>query len=275
MLENLSSRLLGFLSPYTSYFYYVGGVTRDHLLGFTTRDIDVVAPISFAAMRHLHASLKDEALNQLHFIEGFSNIRFELEGNHIDLVPLRKESYKPQSPYPEVSEGSFMEDALRRDFTVNAIYLKVSRGSAPKWIDPFNGIKDLEDSLLKTIREEAFDEDPTRIIRLYIYHYRYQFRIDAKTLDLARSATYGKLQPGLLLKYLQKVLDEKNPLLLNQLIHMGVFKGIGIHRCLAPATSAAGEELLLELFKANPGALAGFEEHKLYRLLTQASKGGT
>jgi len=256
----MDAALLALLEPHVTRFYYVGGLTRDHLLGRFTRDVDVVLPLSFAQMRALYEDLKTKSVKGLRFIEDFYNIAFELEGRHLDLVPLRKETYQEDSPYPLIAEGTFEEDVLRRDFTINAIYLEIRRGASPRWIDPLGGIADLKQGVLRSIRAEAFDEDPSRVIRLYIYRYRYGLEIEARTLKGAMEATYEKLGSGLLIKYLNKVLEEKNLQLLQEVLDRGIFEGIGLRKMPSLSGAESRRGMILALVQANPEAKEYFKD---------------
>jgi tRNA nucleotidyltransferase/poly(A) polymerase len=256
----MDAALLALLEPHVNRFYYVGGFTRDQLLGRFTRDVDVVLPLSFAQMRTLYEDLKTRNVKRLRFIWDYHNIAFELEGRHLDLVPLRKETYQEDSPYPRIAEGTFEEDVLRRDFTINAIYLEIKRGENPRWIDPLGGIKDLKQGILRSIRAEAFEEDPSRVIRLYIYRHRYGLEIEARTLKGAMEAGFEKLGSGLLVKYLNKVLEEKNLPLLQEVLDRGIFEGIGLRKMPSLTGEESGRDVILALVQANPGAKEYFKD---------------
>ena len=162
--------------------YKVGGCVRDALLGVKSKDID----FSFEFSEEFVEKFKDEpvsgfyeTMNKILEKEGFEifletpkafTTRAKFPSNHVysgltaDFVLCRKESYPdPDTRMPKVEIGTLFDDLQRRDFTVNAI----AEDEDGNLIDPFNGIKDIEDKILKCPidAKTSFNDDPLRMLR--------------------------------------------------------------------------------------------------------------
>ncbi len=172
----------------------VGGAVRDLLLGATPRELDVVvggdqrtftqAASLFA--RDLAARLGVLAGANEH--ERFGTALVEWDGGRIDVATRRAESYPAPGALPDVRAGTEEEDLERRDFTVNAIAVRLGgerRGQARAVPD---ALSDLEEGRLRVLHEQSFSDDPTRLLRLARYRARLGFEVEEHTTALARAA---------------------------------------------------------------------------------------
>ncbi len=173
----------------------VGGAVRDLLLGRTPRELDVVvaadAP-SFA--RELAASLglgADADQGQgwgiaLH--ERFGTALLWWPDGRVDIAGRRAESYPAPGTLPEVRAGTAEEDLLRRDFSVNAIAVRLG-GRRPGELHaaPF-ALEDLAGARLRVLHGRSFLDDPTRLLRLARYRSRLGFEVEGHTAELASEA---------------------------------------------------------------------------------------
>ncbi len=172
----------------------VGGAVRDLLLGATPRELDVVvggdqwaftqAAPSFA--RDLAARLGVLASANEH--ERFGTALVEWNGGRIDVATRRAESYPAPGALPEVRAGTEEEDLERRDFTVNAIAVRLGgerRGQARAVPD---ALSDLEEGRLRVLHEQSFSDDPTRLLRMARYSARLGFEVEEHTAALAAAA---------------------------------------------------------------------------------------
>ncbi|MBT6438585.1 MAG: tRNA nucleotidyltransferase, partial [Flavobacteriales bacterium] len=127
--------------------YVVGGYTRDILLNRVSKDIDIVV---IGSGIHL-AKLVTKKLNaQLSIFKNFGTAQVKTRDLEIEFVGARKESYERGSRKPIIEDGTLQEDQERRDFTINAMSISLQKDSFGELIDPFKGLQDLENKILKT-----------------------------------------------------------------------------------------------------------------------------
>ena len=149
------------LEPGTS-LYLVGGTVRDAVLGVAMQDLDLSVEGSTADT--LGSSLQRRLGGELscHFDFGTCTLTLP-SGLVVDLAGARRETYAHPGALPTVEPGSVAHDLARRDFTLNALAIRL--GAAPAFIDPYDGLKDLKTKELRTLHPLSFVEDPTRILR--------------------------------------------------------------------------------------------------------------
>lgn len=176
--------------------YLVGGFVRDKLIGRTTKDIDIVClgdAIGFANEVANSFSPKPH----VSFFKNFGTAQIKLqyltsstESNdemnnieEIEFASARKESYNYNSRKPEVLPGTLEDDQNRRDFTINALAVSLNNKDFGTLIDPFNGIKDLHNIIIKTPLQPAitFSDDPLRMMRAIRFAAQLDFEIEAET----------------------------------------------------------------------------------------------
>ena len=162
--------------------YLVGGTVRDLLLGRPSQfDFDVVVigdAEEFA--RTLAERLGGTVTTHGRF--GTATVHHGGEA-HVDVATARTESYAAPAALPDVAPAETIEDDLgRRDFTINAMAVSLPDAQL---IDPFDGLRHLDDRLVRVLHEQAFVDDPTRIFRGVRYETRLGFRMDPKTETLA------------------------------------------------------------------------------------------
>jgi tRNA nucleotidyltransferase (CCA-adding enzyme) len=179
----------------------VGGAVRDLLLGRTPREIDVVVGgrgVSFAEDARLFAERLGARLNAslpgagalavTSEHERFGTALVGWDGGQIDIATRRAESYPAPGALPEVRAGTEEEDLERRDFTVNAIAVRLAgeRGGELRAVP--DALRDLEQGRLRVLHEQSFVDDPTRLLRLARYRARLGFDVEAGTAKLAGDA---------------------------------------------------------------------------------------
>lgn len=146
--------------------YVIGGFVRDFVLKRgNAKDVDIVVDgngIEFA--RELAKRLK---VSNVAIYKSFGTAMFKYRGIEYEFVGARKESYRYNSRNPKVSRGSIEDDQVRRDFTMNAIALSLNKGEFGKLIDPFNGLQDIKNKIIRTPLdpEITFSDDPLRMMR--------------------------------------------------------------------------------------------------------------
>lgn len=165
--------------------YLIGGVVRDKLLGiedFEDIDIAVEGDVEkFVSYFKIYFGKKIVKENR----SKLKTYKFFLDDSSFDIIFTRKELYLENGMLPQLSKGDIYDDIKRRDFTINSIAYSLQDHN---YIDPLNGMKDLENRIIRENRENLFIEDPTRIFRFFKYKERLNFSTDEKTLeDLKRS----------------------------------------------------------------------------------------
>ncbi|MDP1853378.1 MAG: CCA tRNA nucleotidyltransferase [Candidatus Omnitrophota bacterium] len=190
--------------------YLVGGFVRDMLLRRPNLDLDIVIE---ARHREVEQARHRE-VGQAHHSEGvqmdgilFAEKLAEVLGarlikhkrfgtavltlpNHkkIDIATARKETYARPGALPVVSGGSIYDDLLRRDFSINAMAVTISKHNFGKLSDYFSGIADLKRKRIRVLHSLSFADDPTRMLRAIRFGERYGFSLERKTLQLFKAA---------------------------------------------------------------------------------------
>jgi tRNA nucleotidyltransferase (CCA-adding enzyme) len=163
--------------------YLVGGIVRDALLNSPNFDVDLVyegnAP-------KLGRQLAGKVNGKLTIHEKFNTAKLNLQNGQIDLATVRGETYARPGALPTVKEGTLRDDMFRRDFTINALAIKLTGPDKGELIDYFGGQRDLRDKLIRVLHENSFIDDATRIWRSVRYEQRLGFQIEEKTLKLLK-----------------------------------------------------------------------------------------
>ena len=162
--------------------YVVGGYVRDHYLGRPSTDIDVVVVGSGVAVAEELGRVL-QAKVTIYRTYGTAMLRWQ--GTEVEFVGARRESYSPESRNPQVEPGSLEDDQRRRDFTINAMAWSLNRDSFGQLVDPFEGMYDLEDCIIRTPcdPEKTFSDDPLCMMRAVRFASQLGFDIDDETFE--------------------------------------------------------------------------------------------
>ncbi len=194
--------------------YLVGGFVRDLLLRVPNLDLDlVVEGDGLVYADHLARALGGRTNKH----ERFKTAVVVLpDGMKIDVATARMEYYEEPGALPEVMEGSIKRDLYRRDFTINAMAIKLNQPDAFTLIDFFGGQKDLKEKVIRVIHNLSFVEDPTRAFRAVRFEQRYGFKIGGQTERLIKQAVkqglFERVSGMRLYSELRQMLSEKEPL---------------------------------------------------------------
>lgn len=199
--------------------FLIGGYVRDMFLERPSKDIDVVVvgsgiAVAKALVDDLMAQSKSDNRSDaeqegeakppkgktqrpyLSVFKNFGTAQVKYRGHEIEFVGARKESYSHNSRKPIVEDGTLEDDLNRRDFTINAMGVCLNQRYFGELIDPFYGLEDLEDHILRTPLDPdiTFSDDPLRMMRCVRFATQLNFHIDEETFDaLCRNAERIKI----------------------------------------------------------------------------------
>lgn len=170
--------------------YAVGGAVRDLLLGRATTDLDFVTVGAGTGIALAEAVAERLGGTTAHVYPAFGTaaVRAQLPSGEavvLEFVAARRESYRRGSRKPIVEDGTLEDDQRRRDFTVNALALRLETDRFAELVDPFGGVADLDAGILRTPLdpEATFSDDPLRMIRAARFAAQLRFRIAPETWD--------------------------------------------------------------------------------------------
>ena len=170
--------------------YVVGGFVRDFYLGRLSDqapDIDFVTVGSGIELAKKVAELLES--DNLSVFKQFGTAHISYRDMDLEFVGARKESYRRNSRKPIVEEGTLEDDQLRRDLTINALSWSLNKENFGELLDPFGGIQDLKEQMVRTPidPEQTFDDDPLRMMRAIRFATQLQFRIHSDTYEAIRT----------------------------------------------------------------------------------------
>lgn len=197
--------------------YVIGGYTRDLLLKRNSKDIDIVVTGNGIEMAEKVAL----ALGQNAKVNIFKTFGTAMIHHHdcdIEFVGARKESYKHSSRKPDVVPGTLEEDINRRDFTINSMAISLNKIDFGTLLDPFNGIQDLQDKIIRTPLNPAitFSDDPLRMLRAIRFASQLYFKIEPVTFQ-AIKANCKRIE--IISK--ERIIDELNKIILSPIPSVG------------------------------------------------------
>ncbi len=197
--------------------YAVGGYVRDQLLERDCKDIDFVCVGSGIELAEKAAQKIDPKLHVTVF-KNFGTAHFRWHDLDLEFVGARKESYQRDSRKPIVEEGTLQDDQNRRDFTINALAISLNKENYGTLIDPFNGVQDLENKLIRTPLDPdiTFSDDPLRMMRAIRFASQLNFTIVPETFEsIKKNAERIKIISQ------ERITDELNKIILSRVPSIG------------------------------------------------------
>lgn len=213
--------------------YLVGGSVRDLALGRPNLDLDLVLEGDAIPLGHSLVSKFGGKLTvhqKFHTAKWFlAKTQFESVSEFIDLISARSETYKHPAALPTVKMGTLSDDIQRRDFTINALAIRLDGEYFGELHDELNGMDDIKNGVVRVLHSRSFVDDPTRMFRAVRYEKRYDFKIASETLSLMPEALsiVEKLSAQRVRHELDLILDEPNVVpMLERLGNLDLLKSI-------------------------------------------------
>ena len=192
--------------------YVIGGWVRDLFLHRPSDDIDIVVVGSGIALAEAVAHQLGKGAH-LSVFKTYGTAQVKRGELELEFVGARKESYTRDSRNPIVEDGTLEEDQNRRDFTINAMAICLNSERYGELLDPFDGIDDLEDCIIRTPLDPdiTFSDDPLRMMRAIRFATQLGFFLDNETFDaIARN----KERIGIITK--ERIAEELNKIILSR-----------------------------------------------------------
>jgi putative nucleotidyltransferase with HDIG domain len=220
--------------------YIIGGFVRDFLIHREVKDLDVVvvgSGIGFA-----QAVSKKLGKKKIKIFKNFGVAMINHDDWELEFVGARKESYQRDSRKPEVEPGTLEDDQLRRDFTINALAIGLSGAKKGELLDPFNGLEDLENGIIRTPTdpEKTFSDDPLRMMRCIRFASQLGFTIEENTL-----AAVAKMRDRIQIVSAERTSTELNKIILSEKPSVGfklLFKTGLLHEFFPELVALQGVE---------------------------------
>jgi len=215
--EEVLHKISGILHDLGIEGYAIGGYVRDLLLGKQSKDIDIVVlGKGVEVAKEVARRLKE--VHNLTVFKNFGTAMFHYKDRQVEFVGARKESYMRNSRKPIVEEGTLEDDQYRRDFTINALAISLKKENFGELVDPFNGLEDLKNKIIRTPLDpnRTFDDDPLRMMRAIRFATQLDFYIYPETYEAIR-----KYRERIKIVSKERIVDELNKIIMAEVPSKG------------------------------------------------------
>lgn len=191
--------------------YIIGGYVRDLIISRPSKDVDIVV-IGSGILVAKQVAEAFGSRTQFKYFKNFGTAMIQYNDWVIEFVGARKESYRKHSRNPIVENGSLSDDQNRRDFTINALSLSLQKDSYGELLDPFNGVEDIKNKIIRTPLDPdiTFSDDPLRMMRAIRFATQLDFTIEENTYN-AISRNKGRIS----IVSEERIIDELNLIILS------------------------------------------------------------
>lgn len=217
--------------------YIVGGYVRDLLMEKNKdTDIDFVTEGSGIILAQKVANFINPEI-KISVFKTYGTAMFRYEGIDLEFVGARKESYSEESRNPEVEQGTLEDDQKRRDFTINALAISLNKDDFGELVDPFNGVEDIRNKVLRTPLEpeQTYSDDPLRMMRAIRFASTLKFSIEESSF-LAIKKEVERIK----IVTIERVMVEFNKIILSEKPSIGLklLKDTGLLGLIIPELTA-------------------------------------
>lgn len=197
--------------------YLIGGFVRDIILNRPSKDVDIAVVGSGIELAEKTAQKLDKNIKVTVF-NNYGTAMFHFGETEYEFVGARKESYDRNSRKPVVENGTLQDDQNRRDLTINALGISLQKENFGKLIDPFSGLQDIENKIIRTPLDPniTFSDDPLRMMRAIRFATQLGFRIEQKTYNAIKQ----NKERIKIISY-ERITDELNKILLSPVPSVG------------------------------------------------------
>ncbi len=220
--------------------YVIGGFVRDIFLNRPSKDVDIVVvgsgiELAQATAARIHSAIKVKVFKNF----GTAMFRYVEDGKELEVefVGARRESYRRESRKPIVEDGTLEDDQNRRDFTINAMAFSLNKDHFGELLDPFNGMEDLENKILRTPLDPdvTYSDDPLRMMRAIRFANQLGFEIESESF---KSIQCNAERIKIVSK--ERVLDELNKIIMTDKPSVGFYllDKLGLLSYIFPQLSA-------------------------------------
>ena len=199
--------------------FVIGGYVRDCLLGRESKDIDIVVEGSGISIAE---KVAERLKTNVKVFRRFKTAMLRCDDMDVEFVGCRKESYNPDSRKPLVEDGTLTDDQCRRDFTINALAFSLQKEDYGKLVDPFGGVKDLQEGLIRTPMNPnvTYSDDPLRMFRAIRFSVQLGFTIVPESLE-AIYRNRERLRTPVV--SIERIVDEVNKMLASKTPSKGFY----------------------------------------------------
>lgn len=190
--------------------YIIGGFVRDLILKRECKDIDIV--VQGSGIDFAKKVAKKLNIQKVNYFKNFGTAMFNYNDLEIEFVGARKESYNRHSRKPIVENGTLEDDQKRRDFTINALAISLNKQDYGNFVDPFNGLYDIEQKIIRTPLNpsQTYSDDPLRMMRAVRFASQLNFNIEEESL---KAIVQNKHRIEIVSK--ERITDELNKIILS------------------------------------------------------------
>ncbi len=222
--------------------FVIGGFVRDLILKRPSKDIDIVVLGNGLKMAELVAN--ELGVKKVAYYKNFGTAAFVFDGLEIEFVGARKESYERNSRNPIVEDGTLADDQNRRDFTINALAISLSKSSFGEVLDPFDGLTDLKNKVIRTPLDPdtTYSDDPLRMLRAIRFSSQLGFKIEQNSFESIK-----KNAKRLAIISQERITDELNKIILSEKPSRGfkqLFDTTLLHEFFPDMTNLYGVEII-------------------------------